>query len=83
MAKGNRPLKPSEKLGEQWNTIFSQKLLDSESYQIPMEQLEFQLKAKWGYFQQHVLPQIVSIIEKETWIFEEPEDVSKAAKKNE
>jgi hypothetical protein len=83
MAKGKKPLKPSEKLGEQWNTIFSRKLLNSESYQKPKEQLEVELKEKWEHFRQHDLPQIISIIKTETWIFEEPEGVSKAATKNE
>jgi len=79
MAKRNKPpLNPSERLGEQWSTIFSRKLFDSESYQIPKEDLEFQLNAKWGQFQQNDLPQIVSIIKKETWIFEEPKKVETA-----
>jgi len=79
MAKVKKPLKPSASFSPQWNTIFTRKILDSDSYHRSKEELESELKEKWEHFLKHDLPQIIAAIKSEAWIFEAPSDKAKAA----
>jgi len=79
MAQTKKPLKPSDRLRDKWNCIFSRNLMRATSYQKTPEEFERTLRSQWDLFLTHDLPAIVAAIKSERWIFEEPIPAPKEA----
>jgi hypothetical protein len=72
MAHANKPpFKPSQKaLAKKWNAIYERQILTPTDYEeTAAEDIESEINKKWLQFLEHDLPQIMSIMKSENWLW--------------
>jgi hypothetical protein len=73
MAHAHTPLlRPAQHaLGKKWNTIYTRNFLTVKDYEeTTAEEIESEINKKWQQFMEHDLPQIMSFIKSENWIWD-------------